>query len=83
MALEEHSIFILVGLERLEFWGRPALLVVFDMLGHEVRNKALYHVQLEIIFVVKFLTLLRLQECEIVRLVTFRCDSLFHLLLAQ
>ena len=83
MALEEHPVFILVGLERLEFWGRPALLVVFDMLSQEVRNEALYHVQLEIIFVVKFLTLLRLQECEIVRLVAFRCDSLFHLLLAH
>ena len=83
MALEEHSIFVLVGLERLELWSSPALLVVFDMLGHEVRNEGLYHVQLEIIFVVKLLTLLRLQEREIVRLVAFRCDSLFHLLLAH
>ena len=83
MACEEHPIFFLVGLERLELWSRPALLVVFDMLGHEIRNKGLYHIQLEIIFVVKFLTLLRLQECEIVRLVAFRCDSLFHLLLTH
>ena len=83
VALQKHSILLLIGSQRGEFRARPALLIVLEVLGHEVRHESPNHVQFVVILVVELLALLGLQEGVIIVLVTLGCNGLLHLLLTQ